>query len=38
MENLSVETSATNSMRVLDTLKPEDNGEFFNHDGSKIGW
>ena len=35
-ENLSLETSAAGCMKVLDTLTPKDNGEFFNHDGTKI--
>ncbi|TVY14568.1 putative oxidoreductase [Lachnellula arida] len=37
-ENLSLETSSANCMKVLDTLTPEANGEFFNHDGTKLAF
>ena len=35
MENLTVEASAANSMKVLNGLTIEGSGEFFNHDGTK---
>ncbi|TVY55525.1 putative oxidoreductase [Lachnellula cervina] len=35
-KNLSLETSSANCMKVLDTLTPEANGEFFNHNGTKL--
>ena len=35
---LSVEESAVGLRGVLDRLKPEDSGNFFNHDGSVIPW
>ena len=38
LENVPIEKSAEGCMKVLNGLTPEDNGEFFNFDGSKIVW
>ncbi|KAJ6786270.1 hypothetical protein PWT90_00810 [Aphanocladium album] len=37
-ENLSVEKSASYVIKVLQGLKSEDNGAFFNYDGTKLPW
>lgn len=36
LENLTVEKSAGDCMKVLNTLTIDDAGEFFNHDGTKL--
>lgn len=38
LENVPVEKSAEECMAILNGLTPEDNGEFFDHDGTKIPW
>ncbi|KAG9233059.1 putative short-chain dehydrogenases/reductase [Amylocarpus encephaloides] len=38
LENLSEEQSAADCMKVLNGLTSEDNGEYFNHDGTKLPW
>ena len=36
--DISTAKSAENIVKVLRGLKPEDNGKFFNHDGTNIPW
>jgi hypothetical protein len=36
--NLTVETSAADCLKVFDGITAEDNGLFFNHDGTKLPW
>ena len=36
--DLGVEKSASDLRAVMATLKPRDNGQFFNHDGQPIPW
>jgi hypothetical protein len=36
--NLSVEESAEGTIKVLNSLKPEDNGAFYGYDGNKLPW
>ena len=36
--DLSAERSVADMRRVIDELKPDDNGRFLNHDGSAIAW
>jgi hypothetical protein len=36
LENLSVEKSSADCMKVLNGLTIEDSGAFFNHDGTKL--
>ena len=36
--DIDVATSASSLRRVLDGLKPGDNGGFFNYDGSALPW
>ncbi len=36
--DIDVHTSAASLRRVLDGLKPGDNGQFLNYDGSPLPW
>lgn len=36
--SLSVSLSVEHQLKIYDNLKPEDNGKFFDYDGSEIGW